>query len=189
MDPIPQIDADFLREYFSRLDPLVRNGTVLYVIGGAAVALLGAKIRTTVDIDVASPYSRLEWMEFCAASASVGLPVNPEPGYQGAYIEYVEPLMLTLPKPKTNDEDVVVLYKGFNLTVMTGSAADIIASKLYRYSDKDVSDIRFLMESSNVTLDDIREAVVRLPQRFRDDVVLRENLKNLETDSSMWGCE
>ena len=40
-------------EYFDRLDAMVSSGTVLYIYGGAAVAVLGSRIRTTMDIDVA----------------------------------------------------------------------------------------------------------------------------------------
>jgi hypothetical protein len=72
------------------------------------------------------------------------------------------------------------------LTVRTGTPADLIASKLFRYSEKDVGDIRFLMESARVSMAGIKESVSRLPTRFRDDVLVRENLANLELDSAMW---
>lgn len=65
-------------EYFDRLDAMVSSGTVLYIYGGAAVAVLGSRIRTTMDIDVAEPYSRIDRAEFAAASAKAGLPVNPD---------------------------------------------------------------------------------------------------------------
>ena len=38
-----------ITEYFVRLDGLVATGTELYIYGGAAVAALGADIRTTMD--------------------------------------------------------------------------------------------------------------------------------------------
>ena len=53
---VQQIDEQEALAYFERLDPLVRPGTVLFVIGGSAIAQLGAKIRVTADIDVALPY-------------------------------------------------------------------------------------------------------------------------------------
>lgn len=180
-----QIDESVVRGYFERLDPLVKPGTELFIIGGAAIALLGAKIRTTVDVDVAAPYSRVDMSNFRDASASAGLPVNPAPGYQGAYVEYVEPLMLTLPSP-AEGESAVILFRGFNLTVKTGTPADLIASKLFRYSEKDAGDIRFLMESAGVSLDDVRKSVERLPSRFRNDVLVRDNLANLESDCVIW---
>lgn len=123
---IRQIDEQEAQAYFERLDPLVREGTVLFVIGGSAVAQLGAKIRVTAAIDVALPYSKLELSEF--------------------------------------------------------AAADLIASKLYRYSEQDQEDILFLLRQGGVTLDAVREAVTRLPERFRDDVLVQENLANLAVD-------
>ena len=180
-----RIDEAAANAYFERLDPLVRPGTVLFVIGGSAIAQLGAKIRVTADIDVALPYSTFEMSEFVAASAKAGLPVDPAFGYQGAYVELVKPLMLTLPKPASVD-DCIVLFQGANLTVRTSGPADLVASKLYRYSEQDQEDVQFLMRAGGVTLEAVREAVSRLPARFRDDVIVRENLANLEADLEIW---
>ena len=185
MNPIAEINEATALGYFSRLDALVKPGTELYVIGGSAIALLGAKIRTTADVDVALPYSKLDIAAFGEASAKAGLPVNPTFGYQGAYIELVQPMMLTLPKPKSEDS-LQVLFKGTNLTVKTGSGADLVASKLYRYSEQDQEDVQFLMLRGGVTLDAVREAVSRLPERFREDVMTVENLGNLESDLVLW---
>lgn len=182
---VQQIDEQEALAYFERLDPLVRPGTVLFVIGGSAIAQLGAKIRVTADIDVALPYSKIEMSEFVEASSKAGLPVNPAFGYQGAYIELVKPLMLTLPKP-ASETDCIDLFQGVNLTVRTSSPADLVASKLYRYSDQDQEDIQFLMGAGGVTLEAVRESVSRLPVRFRDDVLVRENLSNLESDVRVW---
>lgn len=182
---ITEINEQTVREYFSRLDALVGSKTELFVIGGSAVALLGAKIRTTVDVDVAMPYSMMDVAAFAEASEKAGLPVNPAFGYQGAYIELVQPLMLTLPRPKS-DETLPVLFQGTNLTVRTGSGADLVASKLYRYSEQDQEDIQFLMLRGGVTLEAVRESVSRLPERFRDDVLVTENLGNLERDAEQW---
>lgn len=83
------------------------------------------------------------------------------------------------------------MFKGFfggvNLVVRTGSGADLVASKLYRYSEQDQEDIQFLMRRGGVTLDAVREAVTRLPERFREDVSVAENLGNLERDVELWG--
>lgn len=183
---VQQINEQESEAYFERLDPLVETGTVLFVIGGSAIAQLGAKIRVTADIDVALPYSRIDLASFAVASEKAGLPVNPEFGYQGAYIELVKPLMLTLPKPMSEDS-CIVLFQGINLTVKTSSPADLVASKLYRYSEQDQEDIQFLMGRGATTLDDVKDAVSRLPPRFRDDVIVRDNLSNLEADLKIWG--
>lgn len=179
-----EINEQTANEYFVRLDPLVRAGTELFVIGGAAIALLGAKIRVTADIDVVLPYSKIDMANFIDASNKVGLPVDPAMGYQGIYVETIKPLMLTLPTPVEGQQ--IVLFSGSNLTVRTCSASDLAASKLYRCGEQDLEDIQFLVQACGVTFDQIAESVSRLPQRFRDDVLVQENLENLKTDMVMW---
>ncbi|MDD2347779.1 MAG: hypothetical protein PHG74_02625 [Kiritimatiellae bacterium] len=180
---ISEINERSAMEYFARLDPLVKPGTVLFVIGGAAVAVLGAKIRVTGDIDVALPFSKLDMSGFAEASQKAGLPVNPVLGYQGAFVELIGPLMLTVPTP---NEEAVVLFTGTNLTVKTGSAADLVASKLYRCSEQDYEDIQFLVCAAGVRFEEVVASVSRLPERFRDDVPIRDNLANLKTDMELW---
>lgn len=128
-----EINEATLAAYFERLDPLVKPGTVLFVFGGAAIALLGAKIRTTVDIDVAAPYSKIDLATFREASE-----------------------------------------------------ADLVASKLVRYNDKDRGDVQFLAESSKLAFSDVENAVRRIPANIRDDVLVRENLENFRGDLAMW---
>lgn len=183
---VSEINEKTVLDYLTSLDGLVKPGTELFMIGGSAVVLLGANIRTTADVDIALPYSKFDMAGFAEASAQAGLPVNPSFGYQGAYVELVKPLMLTLPRPK-NDGSEQILFRGANLVVKTGSGAELVASKLYRYSEQDQEDIRFLMSRGNVTMSAVREAVLRLPERFREDVLVRDNLANLENDAAMWG--
>jgi hypothetical protein len=42
------------------------------------------------------------------------------------------------------------------------------------------------METTNVDMADIDRAVSELPDQFRDDPVVRENLENLKTDMGLW---
>ena len=88
-ETIQEVTGKTAGEYFVRLDALVAPGTVLYVYGGAAVALLGAGIRTTMDVDVAEPYSHFDRAAFAEASAQAGLPVNPGEDYEQAFLELV----------------------------------------------------------------------------------------------------
>ena len=179
-----EINEQTAMEYFARLDALVGQGTELFVIGGSAVALLGAKIRVTADIDVALPYSKMDMAGFVEASDKAGLPVDPALGYQGVYVETIKPLMLTLPVPVEGQQ--IVLFTGKNLTVKTCSAADLVASKLYRCGEQDMEDIQFLVQACGVTFEQIRESVSRLPPRFRDDVLVKDNLENVRADIEIW---
>lgn len=187
-ETIQEVTGKTAGEYFVRLDALVAPGTVLYVYGGAAVALLGSGIRTTMDVDVAESYSHFDRATFAAASAKAGLPVNPGAEYESAFLELVGALRLCLPKP-TAEKPGLELFKGANLTVRTGSAADLIASKLVRYDEQDQQDVQFLLKAGAVTLSAVRESVSRLPETFREDALVRENLGNLEGDMRMWGAK
>ena len=184
MDGVKEVNEQTAMEYFARLDAQVCPGTELLVIGGSAIALLGAKIRVTADIDVALPYSRIVMPDFAEASKRVGFPVDPGFGYQGVFVELIKPLMLTLPEPQEGRQ--IVLFTGRNLTVKTCPAADLAASKLYRCGEQDVEDLQCLVQSCGVTFEQVEEAVARLPQRFRDDVLVKENLENLRSDIAMW---
>lgn len=185
---IQEVNEEVLRGYFARLDPLVSKGTTLFIFGGGAVALLGAKIRTTIDLDVAAPYSTFSEAEFAKASEQAGLPVNPPLGYQGAYVEFVGKRMLALP-PSASSDDEEILYHGDNLTVKTGSAADLVASKLCRYDEQDSSDVQFLVRECGARLDDVKRSLERLPAQIRGDVIVRENLANLEADMAIWEAQ
>jgi len=182
---IERVDEQTVRAYFDALDPLVRPNTVLYVFGGAAIALLGSRIRVTMDIDIAEPFSNIDRAAFCRASAEAGLPVNPSAEYSAAFVELVGPLRLPLPAPDSANP-AVELYRGNNLLVTTGSSADLVASKLVRYDEQDQQDIQFLMGEGGATLEEVREAVGRLQPLFRNDALVKENLANLETDLRIW---
>ena len=162
LEVIQEVTGKTAGEYFVRLDALVAPGTVLYVYGGAAVALLGSGIRTTMDVDVAEPYSHFDRTAFAVASAEAGLPVNPGLDYDAAFLELVGALRLCVPEP-TAEQPGLVLFSGRNLTVRTGSAADLIASKLVRYDEQDQQDIQFLLKAGGVSLAAVRESVSRLP--------------------------
>lgn len=183
---IQEVSARTAGEYFAALDARVRPGTVLFVFGGAAVAMLGSRIRVTMDIDVAEPFSSMDPAAFPAASAEAGLPVNPGLDHDGAFLELVGSFRLSMPVPDAAHPGIE-LYRGTNLVVRTGSAADLVASKLVRYDAQDQQDIQFLMGEGGATLVEVREAVSRLQPKFRDDMLVAENLKCLESDLPVWG--
>ena len=75
--------------YLSRLDRELSASVVLYIYGSAVVILLDAPERTSLDIDVAGPYSSGNMAEIACASQRAGLPLNPDPLYQGNHLEWV----------------------------------------------------------------------------------------------------
>lgn len=173
-----------LRVYLEKLDSFLSSPAVCCIYGSTACMLLGEESRTSLDVDVAAPYSRLDETDFRAAAVSAGLPVNPPSDYQDDHIEWIGPLRLCLADPVAAGE--IVLWKGALLTVVTASPADLVASKLIRYDPTDQADIQFLLTQAQLRFADIPPAVERLPAAFRGDPLVRENLDNLRRDTARW---
>ncbi len=171
--------------YLEAMDRALKTPASLYIYGSAACILLDEPERTSLDIDVAGPYSRADEGAVRRAAERAGLPVNPEEDYRGDHIEWVGPLRLCLQPPVEGSE--MTLWQGARLRIHTGSVADLVASKLIRYDDVDRSDIQYLLAQARTRFDQIREAADRLPAPFARDPLVRENLENLRTDMKMWG--
>ncbi|MEI7437575.1 MAG: hypothetical protein WCL16_12300 [bacterium] len=170
--------------YLERIDAALHGEAVLYIYGSAAFILLDEPERTSLDIDVAAPYCRIDERVLREAASNAGLPVNPENDTSSDHIEWISALRLCLPKPSAESD--IVLWRGSNMTVMTGAIPALIASKLIRYDAVDRSDVQYLLAQHPVALNDVAEAVRSLPPPFNQDAVVLENLENLRNDMSMW---
>lgn len=178
------MDKGKLLQYLSALDEALAEKTELVVYGSAAFILLDEDGRTSLDIDVAAPYSRVNYPDFCRAADRSGLPVNPPEDTSGDHIEWIPALRLCLRKPQAEDE--IVLWRGKRLTVKTVPAADLIASKLIRYDPIDQADIQHVFRMTRPSFERIQSAVAALPEPFNTDPLVLENLENLKTDLRMW---
>lgn len=178
------MDQEQLLRYLERIDQELRHETVLCVYGSAAFMLLGEEGRTSLDVDIAAPYSQADFTQLRQAAEKAGLPVNPEEQYAGDHLEWVGPVRLCLPPPQAQTEQV--LWRGKRLVVKTVSPAELIASKLIRYDELDRSDVQFLWSQAKPALRDIEGAVARLPAPFCADAVVLANLENLKVDLKMW---
>ena len=176
-----------LESYLARLDDALQAPAVLHIYGSAACILLDEPGRTSLDIDVAGPYSEVDERDLRRAAARAGIPVNPADDFDGDHIEWIGPLRLCLQPPV--EGTTLTLWKGHHLTIRTGSPADLVASKLVRYDETDRGDIQYMLTQANATFEDIVRAVDRLPAPFNRDAILRENLANLKTDMAIWGFE
>jgi hypothetical protein len=175
-----------ITDYLARLDRELSSPMVLHLYGSAVVILLDAPDRTSIDIDVAGPYSGGDQGELEQASQRAGLPVNPDPSYPGEHLEWVGPLRLCLPPPQ-EDAPGVTLWQGRKLTVRTGSVEDLVASKLIRYDEIDRADIQYLFAQFHFSWEVVSTSASRLPHPFSTDAVVLENLANLKSDLRMWG--
>jgi len=174
-----------ITDYFTRLDEVMTSSVELYLYGSAVVILLDAPDRTSLDIDVAGPYSLADQGELARASLLAGLPINPDPSYSGNHLEWVGPLRLCLPPPNS-ERPGMVLWQGKRLMVRTASVPDLVASKLIRYDETDRADIQFLFVQFNFTWESVSDSVARLPHPFSSDVLVLENLNYLRNDMQLW---
>lgn len=178
------MNKEELLGYLERLDHALKAEATLHIYGSAAFMLLDEPERTSLDVDVAAPYSIVDIGDLRQAAAVAGLPVNPADDYAGDHLEWISSLRLCFAKP--NPETDLLLWKGARLSVKTGSIVQLIASKLIRYDDIDRSDIQYLIRQSPVNFDAVVEAVAGLPAPFNRDVVVLENLGNLRVDLTLW---
>src|SRR5216684_2728897 len=103
--------------YLERLDAALVSEAALCVYGSGAFILLDEPDRTSLDLDVAGPYSRADFGDFQRAAKKAGLPVNPDEFTQTDHIEWVSAARLCLPKPDPATE--IVLWQGRKLSIRT----------------------------------------------------------------------
>lgn len=179
------MDKTALVAYLERIDRALRSQATLYIYGSAACILLDEPDRTSLDVDVAGPYSVVDQGDLRQAAEAADLPVNPDDSYAGDHIEWVGPLRLCLQPPVEGKG--LTLWQGSRLQIRTGDIADLVSSKLIRYDDLDRSDIRYLVSTSRLPFSEIARAAERLPAPFVDDPLIRDNLNNLKDDMTLWG--
>lgn len=151
--------------YLEGIDQALQSQATLYIYGSAACILLDEPDRTSLDVDVAGPYSSVDEGDLRKAADLVGLPVNPDESYSGDHIEWVGPLRLCLQPPVEGRG--LTLWQGARLRIRTGDVADLVASKLIRYDDLDRSDIQYLLASCRLPFPEIARAAARLPPPVR----------------------
>ena len=178
------MDKKRLEEYFAQVDQRLSQPAELLIYGSGAFILLDEEARTSLDLDVAGPYSRLDYEEFRQVSRQAGLEVNPVALDAGEHVEWISGARLCLAPPESTG--TLTLWQGRRLVVKTVAAADLVASKLIRYDPVDQSDVRYLASQTKVSHAEVAAAVERLPPGFRNDALVRENLENLKEDMRLW---
>jgi hypothetical protein len=178
------MDKNRLLEYFTRVDRQLMQPAELLIYGSAAFILLDEEARTSLDLDVAGPYSKVDYEEFRQASLQAGLEVNPAEFDAAEHVEWISGARLCLAPPESTE--TMTLWQGRQLAVKTVAAADLVASKLIRYDPIDQGDVRYLVSQMHVSHDEVTKAVARLPVGFRGDALVGENLANLKEDMRLW---
>ena len=178
------VNKNELINYLERIDAELKHTAMLYIYGSAPCILLDEPDRTSLDIDVASPYSDANYGDIAQAAKKAGIPINPEGDSSSNHIEWIQALRLCLPEPRPKKS--MTLWQGEKLTIKSAPVPELIASKLIRYDEIDQGDIQYLCAQSPVAFPDIKDAVERLPPPFNEDALVLENLKNIETDLKLW---
>ena len=170
--------------YLEGIDGGLKQPAMLYIYGSAVCILLDEPDRTSLDIDVAGPYSDAAYADLAQAAERAGIPVNPDEQTSSNHIEWIQALRLCLPKPSA--ESGMILWQGEKLTIKTASVPELVASKLIRYDEIDQGDIQYLCSQSPISFSDAESAVRRLPPPFNADALVLENLENLRNDLQIW---
>lgn len=176
------MDQSRLRRILEDLDAALETDCLLLIRGGAAALVLGLDQRVTMDIDVL-PESRFVEADLRAACRRAGIGFNPDDkdAVETEYLETVPDETLVLPRPSESIPYNTV-FRGRRLTVKTPPAADLVVGTLQRLDPEDLADVAFLVRRFGLTRQDIEEAVGRLPERFREDPVIRDNLRYVLED-------
>lgn len=169
---------------FSEIDRHLQSPASLCLYGSGAFMLLDEDDRTSLDLDIAAPYSDVDFADFSYAVECAGLAINPSDNLDDEHIEWISMVRLCLADPATTES--MVLWQGSKLQLFTVSPPDLVASKLIRYDDIDKSDIHYLVFQMNISFKSVCDAVARLPEQFRDDVLVKDNLLNFEQDIRLW---
>jgi hypothetical protein len=177
------MDRRRLFAIFDVLDETLESPSELEIRGGAAVLALGFEGRTTLDVDVL-PSSRFVDADLRRACLAAGLDFNPPNGKDLAEREFLEvvpeeTLVLPLPSP---DRPYNTVFRGSRLVVRTPPAADLVIGKLKRLEPEDLADIAFLVQRYALSERDLTEALGRLPERWRLDPVVVDNLRYVLED-------
>lgn len=169
------IDRQELRQIVERIDQGLAEPQTICLIGSAASILMGQPNRNTEDIDVWSRASKLKEKILRKAVEDAGLLYNPtedEPNLP--YVQVIHPGIVQVPgfNPETGlwlETAPEVVWEGNFLTVTAPPPAVIIASKMTRFEDRDITDSIWLMTAREVDAKSVMRAIRQLPPERRED--------------------
>ena len=144
------------------------------VIGSWPVIEAGMPGRTSEDLDVWLPNSTFDRGLFREACLNAGLAFDPSDEVDQPYIQIVRPGITQVPKHKPERSAV---FGG--LILVTPPPAALIASKLVRASEKDLSDVMFLKHKFGVSTN----AIASFTKAISDEIAratAEENVVYLE---------
>jgi len=164
-----------LKKILDRIDDNLTEPQTICLIGSAASILMGQPDRGTEDIDVWSRASLLKERILRSAVEAAGLlfdPSDDEP--ELPYVQIIHPGIVQVPgyDPETSrwlGQEAETVWAGHRLTVTTPPPAAIIASKMIRFEDRDITDSIWLMTARDVDAKTIMRAIRQLPHDRREE--------------------
>jgi len=147
----------------------------LCLIGSAACLFEGMEGRASRGLDIWKPASDYDRSELKAAAQKAGLLFDPKTSLdpESPYLQLVEPGLTQL-----GAFEPVLLDRIGRLHLYRPPIENLVAAKLIRAEDKDLSDIRFLISRHRPDLQRVRKIVSGFERRAREKA--RENLVYLE---------
>jgi hypothetical protein len=169
------VGAAEIKKVFQRIDDHLGEDQSICVIGSTASILMGQLNRNTEDIDVWLPASGLRERIIRAAVEKSGLAYNPtddEP--DTPYVQIVHPGIVQVPgfdpeKRTWLDQPARKLWQGRHLTVECPPPEVIVASKMRRFNERDVTDCIWLISNNALDAETILRAIRKLPPSHRQD--------------------
>lgn len=178
------MDKAEIHQILGKLDEHLTQPTRLHIRGGTACMLHGEEYRATIDIDTIpnqSHYDREDLSQACDKAGILLDPTSFEDLESGKpYLQLLPEETLVLPRPRPNSH--LTPWSGNKLSMTTPSPEDLVISKLKRCDSVDIQDIAFLILRFKIKAEDLTEAFRRLPEHWKEDIILKENLENTLTD-------
>ncbi len=156
MEKRKEFNKKDIEHYLRILDRRVKNKTELFLFGGTAMAMRGLK-GLSLDMDFIYKTDDKNFH-------NLALDVCEELGYDPKQLDIHRNFdigMLRIPDYDANSSDYEKL-KLKNLKIKLLNPSDIIISKLCRGNPKDIEDIEIILNSKEVSVNDIRRRLTNL---------------------------
>lgn len=173
---------------FSDIDKNLQEEVVLVAIGSTATIMLDQPKRTTNDIDIWLPASKINnifnFIKICELiGVKVIMPTEDydfEEDIKQPYIQLIsDESSIVVEFGQYDRNKLITLYKGNMLTVLSLPPENIIASKLIRCKTTDINDCIFLIKKFRITPEQIKNVTKTFKDKT-DSEIAEENIVIME---------
>ncbi|WP_442583088.1 DUF6036 family nucleotidyltransferase [Mesorhizobium sp. ASY16-5R] len=157
------IDRAKIEQLLIAIGDRLRRPSTIVIVGSTASMLSGQDDRQTPDIDIWYPMSDFDPGDMRQAVEAAGLRYDPrgEIGAEDIYLQILRPGITMYPPTF----QTMQLGTYGNLSVAMPPPALIVATKLARATESDLEDVAWWMEHTDISRDDIENAISLIPQR------------------------